>query len=89
MVYVETKGSYYYALIKAPTVEDALAKYTKEVGDDQGDLADNLVLMERDKALIKYAQAKGEDGQIIDPKEVYESFTSSETKLLIVDGGLL
>lgn len=77
----------YMALIKAKDEEQAKRKYVELVADDEGDLEFNEI--DRDHAIVKFSQAKGEDGELIPANEILEQLNSNQPELLLIDGSLI
>ncbi|MFJ7916107.1 MULTISPECIES: hypothetical protein [unclassified Lysinibacillus] len=77
----------YIALIKAENEEQAKEKYVEWVADDEGDLEFDEI--ERDHAIVKFSQTKGEDGELIPASEILEQLHSDKPELLLIDGNLI
>ena len=82
----------YYALIKAPSYEEAVQEYLDVVAGEQDEFDE---LMEEAKevpeyyAAAKYSRGKGEDRDLIDIEEVLEDLKSNKTQILLMDGSLI
>ncbi|GIO25361.1 hypothetical protein [Oceanobacillus sp. J11TS1] len=73
----------YYALIKAENENNAAKLYAKSVADiDEGV---DVKEIDCDMALIKCAQALGEDNDYINSKEIYDDFIREEQEVLLID----
>lgn len=79
----------YYALIKAETKKEALKIFTEYVAEDEGSLEDELKEVDQFYALLKFGRATGEEGNEVPFKEVLDSFSDNDIKLLLIDGSLL
>lgn len=77
----------YIALIKAENEEQAKEKYVEWVAEDKGDLEFDEI--ERDYAIVKFSQAKGEDGELAPINEVLKQLQSDQPELLLIDGSLV
>ncbi len=77
----------YMALIKAENEEQAKKKYVELVADDDGDLEFDEI--DRDYAIVKFSQGKGEDGELIPANEILEQLQSEQPELLLIDGSLI
>ncbi len=77
----------YIALILAENEEQAKEKYVKWVADDEGDLEFDEI--ERDYAIVKFSQAKGEDSELVPLNEILEQLQSDQPELLLIDGSLI
>lgn len=86
MKYFEVNDPY-YALIKAENVKNAMEVYHRLVADADDGM--DLKEIERDKALIKYSQAMGEDKTLINPGEIYKEFNDDVQDILLIDGALI
>ncbi|MGE8038105.1 hypothetical protein [Lysinibacillus sp. NPDC093692] len=76
----------YIALIKAENEEQAKKKYIELVADEEGDL--EFVEIERNHAIVKFSQTKGEDGELVPANEILEQLQSDQPELLIIDRNL-
>ncbi|MDX6157102.1 hypothetical protein SIA70_13395 [Bacillus subtilis] len=82
----------YYALIKAKDEADAERIYNEYISDtdDYENFQDDEIReVERDYALIKYSQTKGEDGEPMSYTYISGTFNNPEIEVLIMDGSLL
>lgn len=77
----------YTALIKAENEEQAIEKYVECVAEDKGDIGFDEI--ERDYAIVKFSQAKGEDGELAPLNEVLKQLQSDQPELLLMDGSLV
>ncbi|MFL1998519.1 hypothetical protein VYF65_004319 [Lysinibacillus irui] len=77
----------YIALIKAENEEQAKEKYVEWVAEDKGDLEFDEI--ERDYAIVKFSQAKSEDGELVPVNEILEQLQSDQPELLVIDGSLI
>ena len=77
----------YIALIKAKDKEQAKEKYVEWVADDEGDLQFDEI--GRDYAIVKFSQAKSEDGELVPVNEILEQLQSDQPELLLIDGSLI
>ncbi|WP_431811407.1 hypothetical protein [Lysinibacillus sp. FW12] len=77
----------YIALIKAENEEQAKEKYVEWVAEDKGDLEFDEI--DRDYAIVKFSQAKSEDGELVPVNEILEQLQSDQPELLVIDGSLI
>jgi len=79
----------YYALIKAPTKKRAMEIYTETISEDNdNNLSEEMMEVNRDYALVKFSRVKGENGVMVPIIKVLETFNNNEAELLLVDGSL-
>lgn len=80
----------YYALIKAPSEEEAIKEYVKTVADDDDlhPLKDEIGEVNRDYAVARYSRTKAENGKEVPLREILEDIQSDKAMTLIVDGNL-
>ena len=79
----------YYALLKANTQEEAIAKYAECVADDDGTLHEEIQEVDRDYALVKFASGGVEGGEKMLIKEMLETFKEATPEVLCIDSALL
>lgn len=82
----------YYALIKAKDDVDAVGKYIEVVAGNDSEvqaLLDESKIVPEYYAAARFAQAKDENGKLVDLEEVIRTFKSDETEILLMDGSLL
>jgi hypothetical protein len=79
----------YYAMIGAETLEEAALVYREYISDedDVTTLCENANEIDRDLALIIYARALSEDGDVASAAELRSEFNTGG--MLIVDSSLL
>lgn len=90
MKYFEIKTPY-YGLMKAKTGEEAVNVYVETVADDDQDnpLIEEINEVDRDYALIKYAQATDEEGTIQSAEDILKSFNDGKASILGMDSSLI
>ncbi|WP_421726818.1 hypothetical protein [Bacillus velezensis] len=82
----------YYALIKAKDKAEAEKIYIQEVADtdDYDNFQDEEIReVERDYALVKFSQSRGEDGELASYTYISGTFNNPDIEVLIWDGSLL
>jgi len=82
----------YYALIKAKDYKEAVKTYIEEVAGEEDEfyeLLEECKLVPELYATVKFCQAKGEDGELLDFKEFLKIIESDKTEVLLIDGSLL
>ncbi|WP_400162898.1 hypothetical protein ACAF76_008300 [Brevibacillus sp. TJ4] len=79
----------YYALLKANSQEEAIAKYAECVADDDGTLHEEIAEVDRDYALVSFSRGATEDGQVVPILEILKDFQSEDSAVLLIDSGLI
>lgn len=79
----------YYALILAKNEEEAYKVYIENVADDDGDLHEEIELVDREYGIVKFSRGKSEDGELLEISEILEDLKSDKSKLLLIDGSLI
>jgi hypothetical protein len=82
----------YYALIKARDEEEATKYYIEIVaGEDEEfkEILEECELVSDYYAVAKFAQSKGENGEMMKIDEILEVLESDEPELLLIDGSLI
>ncbi|WP_340701643.1 hypothetical protein [Brevibacillus borstelensis] len=74
----------YYALLKAETQEEAIAKYAECVADDDGTLQEEIREVDRDYALASFSRAVTEDNKKIPIEKLLEDFQREDNAVLFV-----
>lgn len=79
----------YYALLRANTQEEAIAKYTECVADDDGTLHEEITEVDRDYALVSFSRGTTEDNETVPVKEILEDFKKEGSAVLLISRELL
>lgn len=81
----------YWALIKAPNEEEAIAEYVRVVADDDAEnpLSEEIQELDRDFAVARFSRIRSEDGDEIPLAEVVAAIQKEGTEILAMDGSLL
>ncbi|WP_289136312.1 hypothetical protein [uncultured Brevibacillus sp.] len=79
----------YYALLKAKTQEEAIAKYAEQVADDDGTLHEEIKEVDRDYALVSFSRGATEDKEEVPISEILKDFQSEGSSVLLIDSGLV
>ncbi|MFU1715640.1 hypothetical protein ACM392_08815 [Bacillus amyloliquefaciens] len=82
----------YYALLKAEDKAEAEKIYIENVADtdDYDNFQDEEIReVERDYALVKFSQTRGEDRELSSYTYISENFNDPKSEVLIWDGSLL
>ncbi|MBP1044567.1 hypothetical protein I6N95_26505 [Vagococcus sp. BWB3-3] len=88
------QGSFYYALVKAQSKEQAIEEYCKQVSsieteDDKEDIEQNLTELSLKQAILEMKKFTGEDGGIVSSEEILDQIADDELSILAVDSSLL
>lgn len=82
----------YYALIMAQDVREAVDKYIKVVAgepDEEAEILENMYPVSAEGAIVKFARATGEDGELIPISELVAQLKSDQPEVLLIDGALI
>lgn len=79
----------YYALILARNEDEAYKLYTDTVADDEGNLSEEIKLVDHRYGIVKFSRCKSEDGELLKISEILKGLKSDKPKLLVIDGSLL
>lgn len=79
----------YYAMIKAKTQREAIAKYTECVAEDDGSLDDEIREVDRDYALASFSRGVSEDGEKVSIFEILLDFQSDDSAVLLIGSDVL
>ncbi|MFJ7920011.1 hypothetical protein ACIQ6U_09655 [Lysinibacillus fusiformis] len=82
----------YYALIKALDEGAAVQTYIDIVAGEQNEFEELLEECESkcsDYAIARFAQCKGEDGNLMPIADILKILRSDQAKILVIDGNLI